>query len=113
MLKYFATAALALISVPALADATGAGFCTVMHEGVTACSEEIAATKVRRCPNAIKDVQALYAAMKEEPGKAMRAELASANAMWLAIAEQPTKERLKGADAAIEKSCVKLKKLDQ
>ncbi|MDQ7251154.1 hypothetical protein [Dongia sedimenti] len=113
MLKYFATAALTLISLPALADATGAGFCTVMHEGVTACSEEIAATKVRRCPNAIADVKASYDATKDEPSKAMRAELQNANAMWLAVAQQPTKERLKGANAAIEKSCVKLKKLDQ
>ena len=31
----------------------------------------------------------------------------------LAIAQQPTKDRLKGAAAAIEKSCAKLKKLDQ
>lgn len=113
MLKYLATAALILISLPALADATGAGFCTVMHEGITACSEEIAATKVRRCPNAIADVKASYDATKDEPNKAMRAELASANAMWLALAQQPTKERLKGASAAIEKSCGRLKKLDQ
>ena len=113
MLKHLATAALLLISVPAWADATGAGFCTVMHEGVTACSEEIAATKIRRCPKAIADVKASYAATKDEPSKAMRAELANANAMWLAVAQQPTKERLKGADAAIEKSCAKLKKLDQ
>jgi hypothetical protein len=112
MLKYFATAALTLISLPALADATGAGFCTIMHEGITACSEEIAATKTRRCPNAIADVKASYDATKDEPSKAMRTELASANAMWLALAQQPTKERLKGAGAAIEKSCAKLKKLD-
>jgi hypothetical protein len=111
MLKYLATAALILISLPALADATGAGFCTVMHEGITACSEEIAATKVRRCPNAIADVKASYDATKDEPNKAMRAELASANAMWLALAQQPTKERLKGASAANEKSCGRLKKL--
>ena len=113
MLKYFAAAALSLVSVPAFADATGAGFCTVMHEGITACSEEIAATKIRRCPNAIADVKASYAITKDEPSKAMRAELANANAMWLAVAQQPTKERLKGANAAIEKSCAKLKKLDQ
>ena len=50
---------------------------------------------------------------KDEPNKAMRTELANANAMWMAVAQQPTKERLKGADAAIEKSCAKLKKLDQ
>jgi hypothetical protein len=43
----------------------------------------------------------------------MRAELQSANAMWMAIAQQPSKDRLKGAPAAIEKSCAKLKKLDQ
>ncbi len=113
MLKYFATAALTLISLPALADATGAGFCTIMHEGITACSEEIAATKVRRCPNAIADVKASYDATKDEPSKALRNELANANAMWMAVAQQPTKERLKGANAAIEKSCAKLKKLDQ
>ena len=113
MLKYLAAAALTLVSIPALADATGAGFCTVMHEGVTACSEEIAATKVRRCPNAIAEVKASYASTKDEPSKAMRAELANANAMWMAVAQQPTKERLKGANAAIEKSCAKLKKLDQ
>ena len=113
MLKFFATAALTLISLPALADATGAGFCTIMHEGITACSEEIAATKVRRCPNAIADVKASYDSTKDEPNKAMRTELANANGMWLALAQQPTKERLKGANAAIEKSCAKLKKLDQ
>jgi len=118
MLRFLTATAFTLIAISAAlniawADATGAGFCTIMHEGVTACGEEIADTKVRRCPNAIKDVQALYAAMKDEPNKAMRAELASANGMWLAIAEQPTKERLKGANAAIEKSCAKLKKLDQ
>lgn len=113
MLKYFATAALTLISLPALADATGAGFCTVMQEGVMACSEEIAATNIRRCPNAIKDVKASYDATKDEPSKAMRSELQSANAMWMDVAQNPTKARLKGAGAAIEKSCVKLKKLDQ
>jgi hypothetical protein len=84
-----------------------------MHEGITACSEEIAATKVRRCPKAIAEVKASYDATKDEPNKAMRTELASANAMWLALAQQPTKEHLKGANAAIEKSCAKLKKLDQ
>jgi len=42
----------------------------------------------------------------------MRSELANANAMWMNLAQQPTKARLKGANAAIEKSCVKLKKLD-
>jgi hypothetical protein len=118
MLKLFTATALTLISIPAAsnlawADATGAGFCTVMQEGITACSEEIAATKIRRCPNAIEDVKASYTGTKDEPSKAMRAELANANAMWLALAQQPTKERLKGASAAIEKSCAKLKKLDQ
>jgi len=39
MLKYLATAALTLISVPAWADATGAGFCTVMQEGIAACAD--------------------------------------------------------------------------
>ena len=113
MLKYLAAAALTLVSIPAFADATGAGFCNVMHDGITSCSEEIAATKVRRCPNAIADVKASYASLKDEPSKAMRTELANANAMWMAVAQQPTKERLKGANAAIEKSCAKLKKLDQ
>jgi hypothetical protein len=113
VLKYLAATAFTLISIPALADATGAGFCNVMHEGVAACADEIAATKVRRCPNAIEEVKASYTATKDEPSKAMRAELASANAMWMDIARQPTKERLKGANAAIEKSCAKLKKLDQ
>jgi hypothetical protein len=113
MLKYLATAALTLISVPALADATGAGFCTVMQEGIAACADELAATNSHHCPNAIKDVRASYASTKDEPSKAMRAELANANAMWMDLAEQPTKIRLKGASAAIEKSCVKLKKLDQ
>ena len=113
MLKYFVATALTLISIPAFADATGAGFCTVMQEGVAACTDEIAATKIRQCPNAIKDVKASYDASKDEPSKAMRAELANANAMWLAIAQQPTKDRLKGATAAIEKECKKLKKLDQ
>ena len=113
MLKYFATAALTLISVPALADATGAGFCTIMQEGIAACTDEIAATKIRHCPNAIKDVKASYDATKDEPSKAMRAELQNANAMWMNLAEQPSKANLKGAGAAIEKSCAKLKKLDQ
>ena len=117
MLKTLATAALTLISLSAisstaLADATGAGFCTVMQEGIAACTDEIAATKIRQCPNAIKDVKASYDATKDEPSKAMRAELQNANAMWMAIAQQPTKDRLKGANAAIEKSCAKLKKLD-
>ena len=117
MLKVLATAALVL-TVPAasnlaFADATGAGFCTVMQEGVMACADEIAATKIRQCPQAIKDVKAMYDASKDEPSKGMRAELQNANAMWMAIAQQPAKDRLKGANAAIEKSCVKLKKLDQ
>ncbi len=30
MLKFLAAAALTLVSIPAFADATGAGFCTVM-----------------------------------------------------------------------------------
>jgi hypothetical protein len=113
MLKYFAATALILTSIPAFADATGAGFCTVMQEGAAACADEIAATKIRQCPNAIKDVKASYEASKDEPSKAMRAELANANAMWMAIAQQPTKDRLKGAGAAIEKECKTLKKLDQ
>ena len=113
MLRLLTATALTLISIPAFADATGAGFCTVMQEGITACTEEIAATKVRQCPNAIKDVKASYDATKDEPSKKLRAELQNANAMWMAIALQPSKDRLKGAPAAIEKSCVKLKKLDQ
>jgi hypothetical protein len=118
MLKNFATAALTLLALPALthvalADATGAGFCTIMQEGIAACADEIAATKVRQCPKAIKDVKGSYDATKDEPSKAMRAELQNANAMWMAIAQQPSKDRLKGAPAAIEKSCAKLKKLDQ
>lgn len=113
MLKYFATAALTLISLPALADATGAGFCTVMQEGIAACAEELAATNSHHCPNAIKDVKASYAASKDEPSKAMRTELMNANAMWMDLAQQPTKARLKGANAAIDKVCAKLKKLDQ
>jgi hypothetical protein len=43
----------------------------------------------------------------------MRAELQNANAMWMNLAQQPSKSNLKGAGAAIEKSCAKLKKLDQ
>jgi hypothetical protein len=113
MLRFFTATALTLISIPALADATGAGFCTIMQEGIAACTDEIAATHVRQCPKAIKDVKASYDATKDEPSKAMRAELQNANAMWMAIAQQPTKDRLKGAGAAIEKSCAKLKKLDQ
>jgi hypothetical protein len=113
MLKYVLATALTVVSIPAFADATGAGFCTVMQEGVSACADEIAATKIRQCPKAIKDVKASYDASKDEPSKAMRAELANANAMWMAIAQQPTKDRLKGAGAAIEKECKKLKKLDQ
>jgi hypothetical protein len=113
MLKYLAAAAFTLVSIPALADATGAGFCTIMQEGVAACADEIAGTKIRQCPKAIKDVKASYEATKDEPSKAMRAELANANAMWMAIAQQPTKDKLKGAGAAIEKECKKLKKLDQ
>jgi len=113
MLKFLAAAALTLVSVPAFADATGAGFCTVMQEGIAACADELAATNSHHCPNAIKDVKASYASTKDEPSKAMRAELANANAMWMDLAQQPTKIRLKGANAAIEKSCVKLKKLDQ
>jgi len=113
MYKFFTAVALTLISVPALADATGAGFCTVMQEGIAACADELAATNSHHCPNAIKDVKASYASTKDEPSKAMRAELANANAMWMDLAQQPTKARLKGAKAAIEKSCVKLKKLDQ
>ena len=109
----FTLIAIPTISVPAWADATGAGFCTVMQEGIAACADEIAATKIRQCPNAIKDVKASYDATKDEPSKAMRAELQNANAMWMAIALQPAKDRLKGAGAAIEKSCAKLKKLDQ
>jgi hypothetical protein len=97
----------------AWADATGAGFCTVMQEGVAACADEIAATKIRQCPNAIKDVKASYDATKDEPSKALRTELQNAFAMWMAITQQPAKEKLKGAGAAIEKSCAKLKKLDQ
>jgi len=113
MLKYFVAAALTVVAIPALADATGAGFCTVMQEGIAACADELAATNSHHCPNAIKDVKASYAGTKDEPSKAMRAELANANAMWMDLAEQPTKAKLKGASAAIEKSCKKLKKLDQ
>jgi len=113
MLKYFVATALTLASIPAFADATGAGFCTVMQEGVAACADEIASTKVRQCPQAIKEVKASYDATKDEPNKKLRAELQNANAMWMAIAQQPSKDRLKGANAAIEKSCAKLKKLDQ
>lgn len=113
MLRFLTATAFTLISIPALADATGAGFCTVMQEGIAACADEIAATKIRACPKAIKDVKASYDATKDEPSKAMRAELQNANAMWMNLAQQPTKTNLKGAGAAIEKSCVKLKKLDQ
>ena len=118
MHKFLVATAFTLISIPAAsniawADATGAGFCTVMQEGIAACSDEIAATKIRKCPQAIKDVKASYDASKDEPSKALRAELANAYGMWLAIAQQPAKEKLKGAGAAIEKSCAKLKKLDQ
>jgi len=113
MLRFLTATALTLISIPALADATGAGFCTVMQEGIAACADELAATNSHRCPNAIKDVKASYASTKDEPSKALRAELANANAMWMDLAQQPTKAKLKGAKAAIEKSCAKLKKLDQ
>ncbi|GAB2175929.1 hypothetical protein [Dongia sp. agr-C8] len=118
MLRFLTATAFILVSVPAAsnmarADATGAGFCTIMQEGIAACADEIAATKIRQCPKAIKDVKASYDATKDEPSKAMRAELQNANSMWMAIAQQPTKDRLKGAGAAIEKSCAKLKKLDQ
>jgi hypothetical protein len=113
MLKYFATAALTLISLPALADATGGGFCTVMQEGITACLEEGSITNSRHCPNTIKDVKASYDASKDEPSKAMRSELQNANAMWMDLARQLNKARLKAANAAIEKSCAKLRKLDQ
>jgi len=118
MLRFLTATAFTLISIPAasnfaLADATGAGFCTIMQEGIAACADEIAATRVRQCPKAIKDVKASYDATKDEPSKKLRAELQNANAMWMAIAQQPSKDRLKGAPAAIEKSCAKLKKLDQ
>ncbi|WP_395021266.1 hypothetical protein [Dongia sp.] len=118
MLRFLTATAFILVSVPAAshlawADATGAGFCTVMQEGIAACADEIAATKIRQCPKAIKEVKASYDATKDEPSKALRAELQNANAMWMAIAQQPAKEKLKGATAAIEKSCAKLKKLDQ
>jgi hypothetical protein len=113
MLKYFTAAALTLVSIPAFADATGGGFCNVMQEGITACGDELAATKSHQCPNAIKDVKASYAGLKDEPSKAMRSELANANAMWMDLAQTPTKVKLKGAGAAIEKECKKLKKLDQ
>jgi hypothetical protein len=118
MLRFLTATAFTLISIPAAsniawADATGAGFCTVMQEGIAACADEIAATKIRHCPNAIKDVKASYDATKDEPSKAMRAELQNANAMWMNLAQQPSKANLKGAGAAIEKSCGKLKKLDQ
>jgi hypothetical protein len=113
MLKYVTATAFMLVSLPALADATGAGFCTVMQEGIAACADELAANNSHHCPNAIKEVKASYTATKDEPSKAMRAELANANAMWMDLAQQPTKARLKGAGAAIEKSCKKLKKLDQ
>ena len=56
MLKYFTAAALAFVSLPAFADATGAGFCTVMQEEMTACVEEAAGKG--RCPNAIANVKA-------------------------------------------------------
>jgi hypothetical protein len=118
MLRLLTATAFTLISIPAAsniawADATGASFCTVMQEGIAACADEIAVTKIRQCPKAIKEVKASYDATKDEPSKAMRAELQNANAMWMAIAQQPAKEKLKGANAAIEKSCAKLKKLDQ
>ncbi len=113
MLKFLAAAALTLVSIPAFADATGAGFCT-------SCRKELQPAPTNSPPRTAitartrsRMSKASYASTKDEPSKALRAELANANAMWMDLAQQPTKIRLKGAGAAIEKSCVKLKKLDQ
>jgi hypothetical protein len=113
MLKYFTATALTLISIPAFADATGAGFCTVMQEEMASCVEEAGAKG--RCPNAIANVKASYQGTQDEPSKKMRAELQNANAVWMGLAGQPPrgKANVKAANAAIERSCVKLKKLDQ
>jgi hypothetical protein len=123
MLKYLATAALTLISIPALADATGAGFCTVMQEEMASCIEEAGTTSGHRCPNAIVEVKASYQGTKDEPSKAMRAELQNANAVWMGLAQQPArgsgeskadyKARMKAGDASIARACAKLRKLDQ
>jgi hypothetical protein len=123
MLRFLTATALTLISIPALADATGAGFCTVMHEEMASCVEEAAATRNHNCPNAISNVKASYQGAQDEPSKPMRAELQNANALWMGLAQQPArgsgesksayKARMKAADSAIERSCVKLRKLDQ